>query len=72
MNNLISSEGISRRKFFHSVTGSAGALSLAAVSGCATGVRPGSSVAAGCFREDVRDVPLRRGDDVIVCGAGLV
>ncbi len=60
---------INRRTFFRTASGTAGVLSLA-TAGCATIPPVNTEVSPGRFLEAEKEIPLRAGEDVIVCGAG--
>ena len=65
-----SASPLSRRAFFRAAaTGTAGAVSLSQLAGCAS-ASPKRIAQDGLFHETAHDVPLRDDADVIVCGAG--
>lgn len=67
-----SAGGVTRRTFFQAaLAGTAGAAALPQVTGCATAPRgDAATLRGGVLREAAREVPVRDGADVIVCGAG--
>ena len=60
---------VNRRTFFRKASGAAGAISLA-TAGCASTGSIKTKASPGHFMEAEKEIPLRTGDDVIVCGAG--